>query len=153
MKLIHWMSRYEIEKVLLSRLQRFLTKHETYPEPPYWFWEGELDGYSEGDSFCEACIKTIMPDAKYGDNYTGGSAYESDGSCVCDKCSELLQYTLTDYGVNSELEHFLENPLEKSDLENTFTCYALARMAYGVSNKSQIRDFIRIFRFVLTKKP
>lgn len=56
---------------------------------------------------------------------------DEDGCARCEGCGKLLHYSLTDYGAESELEHFLEHwkPQDKIEPE---TAYELARVfEYG----------------------
>ena len=43
---------------------------------------------------------------------------ESDVKCVCDGCDSTIEYSLTEHGVRSELDHFSETKLNlKSEVE------------------------------------
>ena len=110
----------------LSHAIRLLDEREASPEGAYWFCGDNAD---EGLSYCYGCIKSINPDAKIGDDFMGGGCYEEDGSEGCERCEKRLLYTLTDYGVASELAHFVENGFDWNDSNQ---CYELARVAHGI---------------------
>src|SRR5688572_18325358 len=95
----------------LQALATLLDRRESDPEHPYWFHK--LPDGSEGDegiSYCLDCLKkrfgeTFDYSKHIGDYFGGGyPGYgESDGCECCDDCGKLLSYTLTEYGVSSEL--------------------------------------------------
>ncbi len=60
----------------------------------------------------------------------GGCHYSgmSDGSSNCHTCGDQLKYTLTDYGVEEEADHFLENPLTESDANNELAIYQIVKV-------------------------
>lgn len=70
------------------------------PEYPCWMANGDA-----GPSYCFACATKKA--AETGDEVDGGyRRYENDGCCHCDICGVLLDYTLTEYGVSEELDHY-----------------------------------------------
>lgn len=75
-------------------------------------------------------------------------AYETEHSCACDKCGASLTYSLLRYGVISEIEHFLSNPLTQD--EGPATTYEVERILSGVrylnydENRELISDAVRI---------
>lgn len=71
---------------------------------PYPHWLGG-DGADQGPSYCRECAQAHVDngDAEFID---GGYQQDNDGCCHCEDCGRLLDYTLTDYGVEEELEHF-----------------------------------------------
>lgn len=133
----------------LSKIKSWLSKNESNPLYPYWF-VGEVgigdEKYDGGFSFCRDCILALLPNMDLGEDYDGGFLCESDGCEHCEKCGKLLQYTLTDYGVDGELNHFVESPPSKDELLNGDTCYELGRIAYGISTKQQAVKFMKLFK-------
>lgn len=121
-----------------------LDEREGDLKPHYWFCN-DTTGREESEDYCYDCLKKEMPEAERGEHFMGGGCYEGDGCAVCEKCRELLQYTLTDWGVSNELSHFIENPPDKADLLNPVVCYELARIAHGISDKEQALKFISLF--------
>lgn len=127
-----------------DELSHMLDQKASEPEPPYWFYNhAQLEnGYDEADSLCWDCIHQVMPDAKIGEHFGGGWCCQEDGCEACEKCGKLLDYTLTDCGVQSELDHFTEHPPE--NLDNKSECYSLARIAHGISTDENKLKFIEI---------
>lgn len=73
---------------------------------PHWVGGDDVD---QGPSYCRACAdaKVEAGEAEYVD---GGWPQEEDGCCHCEACGRLLDYTLSDYGVEQELDHYLVTP-------------------------------------------
>lgn len=73
-------------------------------EVPYPHWLGG-DGADQGPSYCRDCASKLVAagEAEFVD---GGWMQDNDGCCLCEECGRLLDYTLTDYGVEEELSHF-----------------------------------------------
>lgn len=73
---------------------------------PHWLGGDVVD---QGPSYCRACAdkKVVAGEAEHID---GGWQQEEDGCCHCEECGRTLDYTLSDCGVNGELEHYLSNP-------------------------------------------
>ena len=87
---------------------------------PHWLSGGGAD---EGISYCIKCAKENAAEDVLVD---GGWVQESDSCCHCEVCGTLLDYSLTDAGVGSELEHFSVNGIKTpSDPE---TAYHLSRL-------------------------
>lgn len=126
----------------ISHATRILDQRESSLEGVYWFC-GEDD--DEGLSYCYDCIKLLKPDAVIGDDFMGGANNnESDGCETCEHCGKLLGYTLTSYGVATELEHFYSNGF---DWNNSNHCYELARVAHGIfQNNEQSRKLFQIVK-------
>jgi hypothetical protein len=95
-----------------STIVALINQRAARPGPPYWFYHEAGTDYDEAYSFCKVCIRSILPDAQIGVHYGGGYCGESDSPEVCERCGALLQYTLTNEGVDAELEHFLEYPAD-----------------------------------------
>lgn len=126
----------------LWKIRRFLDKREATPDRPFWFMDDESDVY------CYDCIQVLKPGAKMGEDYIGGLGNdEEDSPLHCERCGALLGYVLTDYGVDEELYHFIENPPNINDPDE---CYELARIAYGVFSDEQKRQFKQIFTSIPT---
>lgn len=109
-------------------------------QQPYWMMD---DG---GTTYCEDCVKLqfdAFEPCEYGEQYDGGFSGEEDGSNVCDTCGQLLEYTLTSEGVNSELEHFEEFPFNRDSVDE---CYAMARIANGAYTDKQKGRLCNVLR-------
>lgn len=72
-------------------------------DPPYQHW---LQGGDQGMSYCSACAQKAV-DAGDAEAVDGGWDQECDGQAFCETCGIPLQYTLTDYGVEQELESMM----------------------------------------------
>ena len=77
-------------------------------EPEHWIHNAD-----EGESYCYECCKKEVkrllkenPDGEY--CVDGGWGTDGDSTRFCEKCEKLLENSLTDYGCEAELEHFLE---------------------------------------------
>ena len=84
------------------------------------YWVGGDDD-AQGESFClECCEKEVERQKKEdpsGDYIVdGGWDQEGDGTPFCETCHQLLSNSLTDWGCESEVEHFLLHGFDpKSD--------------------------------------
>lgn len=72
--------------------------------------------------------------------YMPHNAGEGDSSAVCDTCGCTLDYILTDYGVEQEIDYWLENPLAIVRDEDS---YALDRLCLNIYEGSPRRILIR----------
>lgn len=85
-------------------------------------WIGGSD--NEGLSYCQKCAlekiaglsaEWLISDKEF--FLDGGwEAHEADSCVHCDICGALLEYTLTDYGVNAELDHYSRHMKRKGHL-------------------------------------
>lgn len=93
-------------------------------DPPYPHW---LDGdeADQGISYCRPCAEQAVSQG-HGESVDGGWAQDNDTCCHCEECGCLLDYTLTDYGVRSEFEHFRRDRLRRK--MNPDVAYYLARV-------------------------
>ena len=77
-------------------------------KPEHW-----IHSWDEGESYCYDCalkkvdeLLAAEPDAEY--CVDGGWDTEGDSTPFCENCFQLLSNTLTDYGCEEELCHFLD---------------------------------------------
>jgi len=127
----------------VSKCLSVLDEREAEPEADHWFC-GEGD--DQGFSYCRDCIRVLRPGAALGEDYA--YAYpeqEHDGACHCMNCGALLQYTLTDYGLDEELTNF-SDPEADWDWNSPQDCYYLARMGHALHTDEQYRLFMTILR-------
>ena len=94
-------------------------------EPEHW-----ISGPDGGASYClECCEKEIekLSRENPGEDYCvdGGWCIEGDFTPFCEICQKLLVNTLTDYGCESEVEHFLEQGF---DAESNDDCRAMSEV-------------------------
>lgn len=80
---------------------------------PYW-----IDG-PEGQSaelYCQFCVEKEI--ARLGEGYEidgGWAGGEEDGRRFCDKCGKVLEVCFSGYGMETEIEHFKDNPIACPD--------------------------------------
>lgn len=87
---------------------------------PYW-----LSGSNDTSTYCDKCVKGALRKARKTETdaeIDGGYLCESDSPESCETCGLILDYTLTEYGERSELEHFGDYGITKQD------AYAVRRM-------------------------
>ncbi len=96
-------------------------------EPEHWIHNAD-----EGLSYCYECcekeVKRLLkenPDGEY--CVDGGWGTEGDSTPFCEICGKLLENSLTDYGCESELEHFLAYGFDLCD-DN---CRAMSEVIVG----------------------
>jgi hypothetical protein len=93
----------------MSEMMELIKARPDLPTPKELCWLEKADDcedeedYDEED-YCPECAEKSVQEG-WDINYSMGMA-EADGTKICGKCDSLLSITLTDYGVESELEHF-----------------------------------------------
>lgn len=94
------------------------------PENPHWICDDDGD---EGHNYCRRCaLAKIKKDGKGDLNVS--VAPESDSCLHCTVCGKLLDYTLTNHGADSELDHFRSVKFRRDKPLDRDTAYHLARM-------------------------
>ena len=78
-------------------------------EPEHW-----ISGADEGMSYCYDCaekeVEQLLKKNPAGEYIVdGGWGIEGDSTPFCEICDKLLENTLTDYGCESEVDHFLDH--------------------------------------------
>ena len=96
---------------------------ESFPE--HW-----ISGHDEGQSYCYECAEkkvaellALEPLADY--RVGGGYGSSGDSTPCCETCQKLLENSLTDYGCESELDHFVENGFDPT---SSGDCRAMAEV-------------------------
>ena len=89
-------------------------------EEPFW-----LDGAGESCLYCHSCAKKKLKRLRQSGNkdeiIIAGNGYsEEDGSRCCESCGVILDCTLNDYGVTSEMDHFQEYGIQSKEDAYTF---------------------------------
>ena len=72
--------------------------------PICWLVHNGNEGH---ENYCRSCAETMAGD---GDVVVGETPSECDSCYHCDKCGRVLDYSLTEHGVLSELDHFHQYP-------------------------------------------
>jgi len=94
------------------------------PEDPHWICDGVGD---EAEDYCRRCaLAKIAADGKGELNMS--IAPETDSCLHCTKCGKLLDYTLTNSGADSEIDHFRSVKFRRNKPLDRDTAYHLARM-------------------------
>ena len=93
------------------------------PEAPCWL---DFEDGGDGNSHCLRCIKKMDAGRDHFTMSAGGA--EEDGCLHCGTCGKILDYTLTDAGANSELDHFRSVYFRRDKPLDRNTAYHLARL-------------------------
>ena len=105
------------------------------PKPLHW-----IDGEDDGDDYCLECCKAAVAKLHKAGNVEasvgGGYGSEEDGSRVCHGCGALLEFTLTSYGAQSELDHYAGHGID-ADPDSAYC--ALAMVESGACNDKLAR--------------
>jgi hypothetical protein len=99
--------------------------------------------YSDpGHLWCECCAdkllkraKAILPEEKWEDHEVWATEPSGEDTCPhCMDCGETLDGTVSDYCVQEELAHYMDNPIDPEDEVNPRMAVELAQVisaAYG----------------------
>lgn len=119
-------------------LQLALDHYAAEPADPYWI---------EGESYCHEHAQEELA-KRPGALLEGGYSSEEDSCVHCHTCGKLLDYTLTNAGTASEIDHFrtvrFRQPLCKEQ------AFHVARMIGGAQDNP---DAIRIAKRAVAKIP
>ncbi|MBT3941000.1 hypothetical protein HOD83_02735 [Candidatus Woesearchaeota archaeon] len=109
------------------------------PSVPYFVLSDDI----ARTSYCVDCIDAAVEQAREDEKEPsivssgGWTAEESSDIEVCGTCKKLLDYTLCDTGLESELSHF-EN--ETFDINDPRICYQLERILEGYNEWNESID-------------
>jgi hypothetical protein len=116
---------------------------EADAKPLHWVCGGD-----EGLNYCDVCaekkaaqLKAENPEGNY-DVGGGWGGNEEDGCAHCETCGTLLGYSLTDYGRDSELDHYARHMKRKGGMPPD-EAYHLVTMLYGFMGSSDRRQVAR----------
>ena len=115
-------------------------------EQPYWFIH---NAGGEESTFCFQCgekrrlelIKKHRDDAHTLDllkMLDGGWTGESDSCEHCHTCGQLLHYSLTDYGAESEWEHYREAGINLGSPEEAYHIQAMLQNGLKLTGLSKV---------------
>ncbi|WP_339829429.1 hypothetical protein [uncultured Arenimonas sp.] len=134
---------------MTARAQEVLTQLNRIAgevEAPYPHWLGSPA--DQGPSYCFDCASARVSagEANFVD---GGWPQDNDGCCHCEDCGRLLDYTLTEYGVESELEHFRGTRFRRAI--NPELAYHLARLLEHHDDQPQVLKLLPRVRRALSR--
>ena len=94
-------------------------------ESEYWIHNGD-----EGLSYCRECcekeVKRLLKENPQGEYCVdGGCGTEGDSTPYCKTCGKLLENTLTEYGCEAEVDHFIENGFDSGSSDD---CRAMSEV-------------------------
>lgn len=107
-------------------------------------WIGGSD--NEGLDYCRDCaevrvaqLKVVNPDGEFFID-GGWEAHESDGCAHCEACGALLEYSLTNYGVRSEIDHYAKHMKRKGalPLDEAYHIVAVLEQVEWMDDKRQV---------------
>lgn len=128
------MSDIESLKQLLRDTAAALEPVSSTIDAPYPYW---INGDDEGTSWCRPCgeeqiarLKAEQPDGEF--DLAGGYEQQAEDSCChCEGCGRLLDYRLTDTGVDQEISHFSQHVAETASADDVFH---VVRLLEGAEN-------------------
>jgi len=119
-----------LEGVTFEAVLKILANYDSADVRPHCWMHNHPDGAAK--SYCDECIDKAVeaerkkyPDADI-ERDGGYDSHETEGVALCEICGRLLEYTLLEYGVESEVSQFeeygfeLSNPREAHELERIF---------------------------------
>jgi len=97
-------------------------------EPEHWIHNAD-----EGLSYCYECcekeVKRLLKENPKGEYCVdGGWGTDGDSTPFCEICHKLLENTLTDYGCEAEVEHFMDNGFDPNSDDD---CRAMSEVIGG----------------------
>lgn len=115
-------------------------------------WIGGSD--NEGSNYCEKCglekIAGLYAEWAHTDKEFfldgGWEAHEADSCVHCEVCHALLEYTLTKYGVDSELDHYSRHMPRKGVLsqEEAYHIVAALEQLEWCDDRKRVARGVRI---------
>ena len=116
-------------------------------EQPYWFIHNAC---GEEGTFCFDCGEKRRaeliashpgktPEQLNLHMLDGGWSIECDSCEHCEKCGQLLEYSLTDYGAESEWEHFQEHGISLRDPDTAYHVQAILQNGMKLVGLSKLR--------------
>jgi len=112
--------------------QNYLNEHERKKLEDYLWGQSKkaeledlhwVHGDDEGISYCFDCAEKRVAEIKAKESDSdvcvdGGWGTEEDGTQTCEKCGKCLDCSFTDYGSESEIDHFIENGFDHNDVHD-----------------------------------
>ena len=117
-------------------------------ERQHWF--EDADGGTDGDVFCERCAAIVERQRRRTrDEYRElrcSSSCGEDRVLFCGRCGHVLESSLTDHGVDSELDGWesLDDRALRGDVSKAASCYALSLVLDTYDERLDIdRDWVK----------
>lgn len=113
-------------------------------------WIGGSD--NEAENYCRDCaeakiaqLRVAKPDGEFFID-GGWEAHEADHCVHCATCGVLLDYSLTDYGVSTELDHYTRHMKRKGPLppEDAYHIVAALEQVEWSDDKDAIKRATRV---------
>jgi hypothetical protein len=120
-------------------------------QDPYWFIH---NAGGEQQTFCFECgekrrmelLKKFRNDPetlRLLDSLDGGWSLDSDSCEHCATCGRLLAYSLTDYGAESEWDHFRESEINLASPEVAYHIQGIILNGLKLTGLSRVKTFGR----------
>lgn len=119
---------------IIKRLHKWAA---TDVQQRHWLTGG---GSEPSCTYCYSCAVKAAA-AHPGSEIDGGWPGEEDGCLHCDTCGCLIEYSLTDYGASSEIDHFRSARFRTS--LSRIDAYHLARMIEAAPNSPDAKRIVK----------
>lgn len=118
-----------------------------------------IHGYDEGLSYCRECaVKKVKelrksdPDREY--SIDGGWGTDGDSTPFCETCGQRLSNTLTQYGCESEVDHFLMYGFDPMSPYNCLDMHGVVESSgwepfIDIEDEPYFKDLYRLCRRIL----
>lgn len=120
-----------------------------------------IGGGDQGPSYCYLCASKLVEQLNTNRDpqkekcvVDGGWGQESDSCCACEECGNPLEYTLTDCGVDSELDHFnsIEGTIKINEPRVAYELYQLFEAGRHIKGVGEsLRDLANRLDIEVTK--
>lgn len=132
-----------------SRLDAlFLAGWEKTPADDEHWIHGVSEDYDEGLSYCYECaekeIEKLQKEKPEGEwILDGGWGSEGDSTPFCEQCGKLLSNTLTAYGCEEEVDHFLRDGFDpKSDDDCRSMYEVISALGWDAGEIEKYREYV-----------
>ena len=111
-----------------------------------------ISGADESLSYCYDCafkeVEQLLKKNPSGEYIVdGGWGIEGDSTPFCEICDKLLENTLTDYGCESEVDHFLDHGFDpKSDDDCRAMSEVISSKAWEPCENEDIEYFDNLYK-------
>lgn len=140
-KKVRWLTQAEKERVL-GVIKPGAAAVQTCFE--HW-----IHGWDEGLSFCRKCAEKKLAElelAEPGKDYCldGGWVVDGDGGEFCETCGVRLEKSLTEYGCESEVDHFTDHGFSLDSEDDCYSLYQVIQSGgWGPHDDLPGSDFVK----------